>query len=418
MSIPRIVAIVFIYLLAAGGWMILGTATSERSTGSSNHLAREVAQSWGGPLIQRAPSIERLEDGRAVEKVVPSATNLTVHIDEDARKKGLINYPTYNVHMDAIWTIANPSAQEATYAFHFSFPNPGGTYDSFVFSINGENQQQHIDTQGGLSSKLTIPADKETTVRVSFITRGMETWRYQPGSHSGRVRNLKATITTDFKNFDYTNDSISANTAPVDFENGVKLVWDTDDLITKRDLGIVIPEKLNPGPVTSRITFFAPVCLGFFFLLVATITIVCRIPIHPMHYLFVAGGFFAFHLLLAYLVDHLTMSMSFAIAAVVSCALNGTYLRSALGGKFPLAASLGGQGFFLILFSYSFFFTGVTGLTVAIGSVATLAVLMRVTAQVNWFDVFQHPPKKPSKVTVRTTPIDDFLDTSDTGNPT
>ena len=75
--------------------------------------------------------------------------------------------------------------------------------------------------------------------------------------------------------------------------------------------------------------------MGFFFLLVATITIVCRIPIHPMHYLFVAGGFFAFHFLLAYLVDHISMSKSFAIAAIVSCALNGTYLRSALVENSP-----------------------------------------------------------------------------------
>ena len=135
MSIPRIIAIIFIYLLAVGGWMILGTATSERSAGSSQHLAREVAHSWGGPLIQRAPSIERFEDGRATKKKLsPDATVLDVHIDEDSRKKGLINYPTYNVHMDAAWTITNHTSADATYTFAFTFPNPGGTYDRFVFS--------------------------------------------------------------------------------------------------------------------------------------------------------------------------------------------------------------------------------------------------------------------------------------------
>ena len=45
-------------------------------------------------------------------------------------------------------------------------------------------------------------------------------------------------------------------------------------------------------------------------------------------------------------------------------------------------------GFFLVLFSYSFFVKGITGLTVAIGSVLTLAILMKVTAHVKWAEVF------------------------------
>ena len=35
-----------------------------------------------------------------------------------------------------------------------------------------------------------------------------------------------------------------------------------------------------------------------------------------MHYWFIAAAFFAFHLLLAYLVDHVTMHLAFAIAAL------------------------------------------------------------------------------------------------------
>ncbi len=45
--------------------------------------------------------------------------------------------------------------------------------------------------------------------------------------------------------------------------------------------------------------------------------------------------------------------------------------------------------FFLVLFSYSFFFKGITGLTVAVGSVVTLAVLMKVTAGIDWNEVFK-----------------------------
>ena len=56
-----------------------------------------------------------------------------------------------------------------------------------------------------------------------------------------------------------------------------------------------------------------------------------------------------------------------------------------------MRAAIGGQLFFLVLFSYTFFIDGMTGLTVAIGSVITLAVLMRVTAHTDWEGLFQRP---------------------------
>jgi hypothetical protein len=38
----------------------------------------------------------------------------------------------------------------------------------------------------------------------------------------------------------------------------------------------------------------------------------------------------------------------------------------------------------MVLFSYSFFFDGLTGIAIAIGAVITLALLMAFTAKVDW----------------------------------
>jgi hypothetical protein len=383
--------ITLIYLLACAGWMVLGSATALRSMDLDTRLSSEVSELWGGPLVQLAPEVDRLDE-HGSQIVVPEATDLKVHIDEDARRKGLIWYPAYSVGFQGTWTITNHSDSDATFRFRFVFPDAKATYDQFDFAIDGQPVVRTIDTTAGMVEELPIPAGGSRSIGVAYETRGLETWRYRPGHYSGRVRNLTCTVSTDFRDYDYTAGALPADSDD-ETDEGMALTWDTRDLITQREIGLIVPERLNPGPVTSRITFFAPVCLGFFFLLLAAITIVCRIPIHPMHYLFVAGGFFAFHLLLAYLVDHLTMAVSFGIAAAVSCALNTLYLRTALGGRFPVSASLGGQGFFLVLFSYSFFFTGFTGLTVALGSVATLAVLMAVTAKTDWHQVFKPTPK-------------------------
>ncbi len=46
------------------------------------------------------------------------------------------------------------------------------------------------------------------------------------------------------------------------------------------------------------------------------------------------------------------------------------------------------QEVYLVLFSYAFFFKGLTGLAITVGAIATLFALMQVTARVNWNAVF------------------------------
>lgn len=63
-----------------------------------------------------------------------------------------------------------------------------------------------------------------------------------------------------------------------------------------------------------------------------TARLVRDIRVHPMHHLFVTAGFFAFHLLLAYLVDVISVNLAFAISAASSVLLVFTYLQAALRG--------------------------------------------------------------------------------------
>jgi inner membrane protein involved in colicin E2 resistance len=109
-----------------------------------------------------------------------------------------------------------------------------------------------------------------------------------------------------------------------------------------------------------------------------------------MHYLFVSAGFFVFHLLFSYFVDQINIQLSFWLAALTSVLLVVLYLKAALNSDFPWIIAAAGQICFLVLFSYSFFLKGTTGLTVALGAVVTLAIVMKVTAKIDWEEVFSH----------------------------
>jgi inner membrane protein involved in colicin E2 resistance len=110
--------------------------------------------------------------------------------------------------------------------------------------------------------------------------------------------------------------------------------------------------------------------------------------LHPMHYWFIAAAFFAFHLLLAYLVDHVSVHVAFVTSALVSLSLVISYLRLITGMRHALVQAGGAQLIFLVLFSYAFFFEGFTGLSITVGAIITLFALMQMTARVSWDDVF------------------------------
>jgi hypothetical protein len=391
MSITRVAAVGLIFVLAWAGWWTLGYATAVRSMEAGGRLGAQVEALWGAPLVQQAPSFAAETPGAdRARPVMPSKNDVQVSLRTDYRKKGLIWYPTYVCTFDGTYTLTNAEPVMQKLRLHFAFPAKGGTYDAFAVYLNGEKLVSPVDTEDGVREIVELNPGGTTEFRVVYTTRGLGAWRYRMDPVIGRVQNFTLHVDTNFRDVDYPDGCLSPMTVDTTRE-GLALGWNATDLITGEDIGVVVPERLNPGPLTSRITYFAPVCLLFFFVLTAAIHVVYNINIHPMHYLFVAAGFFAFHLLLAYMAGLINIHLAFAIAALVSVTLVTSYLAAALRGRLPWKIAAAGQVFFLVLFSYSFFLEGVTGLTIAIGAVVTLAVLMRVTAHVNWEGVFTKP---------------------------
>ena len=388
MSAKRIVLVVLIFAMACGGWAILGTATKVRSDLLKSRLGTQGNSLWGTPLAQQAPSFTvEIPGTDHVRHLMPASNEIDVKVNLDYRRKGLIWYPTYNVSFDARYTIVNDEEVAQKVRGHFSFPAPDATYNAFRFEVDGNKLALPVSTQDGISELLEVEPGSSRELRVAYETQGLRDWRYCIDPEVGRVQGLALTITTNFANIDYPAGSRSP-TAMESTEEGTVMTWQADDLITTQQIGVVVPDRLNPGPLSARITFFAPVCLLFFFLVMAAINILRKIPVHPMHYLFIAAGFFAFHLLFAYLVDHLNVHISFTVAAVTSVTLVVRYLASALGRQFPWKTAMAAQLFYLVLFSYSFFLKGMTGLTVTIGAVVTLGVMMGLTAKIDWDGAF------------------------------
>jgi len=158
---------------------------------------------------------------------------------------------------------------------------------------------------------------------------------------------------------------------------------------------VVLPERLNPGPLAAKLTFFAPVSLLFFFFVTGMLLAARGRSIHPVSYFLLACAFFAFHLLFAYLIDHVAIAPAFAASSLVAVALVVSYARLLVGWRTALAQIGVAQLVYLVLFSVTFFWKGYTGLAITIGAILTLFVIMQLTGRTDWERALGRAPAPP-----------------------
>lgn len=357
-------------------------------------------------------------DERAIEEL--DSTRIRADIDMDYRRRGLLWYNTYNLDFTAAYTWTYNGETPGLCKISFMFPSDRSVFDNFVFRSNGTDLKTFDVANNTVTFEQEAKPGQKNTIDIAYKTRGMDQWKYdfrnmnsigysargkdhgeytssymnrerESGSVS-RVRNFDMEVSTKFRNIDFPTGTISPS-EKTHTPDGWRLDWKYKSLISGFEIGLSMPEKMNPGPLVSQITLFAPVSLLFFFIVIFVICVLRNIDLHPINYIFIAAAFFSFHILMAYLVDHIDIGPAFAIAATVSILLVVSYLRLAVGWKFSIVQAGLSQVVYLIAFSYAHFLKGFTGLSITIISILTLFVLMQITGRINWTEKLRRPEK-------------------------
>jgi hypothetical protein len=401
----RIAALAFIFLCTSVAWIVLGATIFGRTYEWGGRLKSDVASLWGTPQAQSPPtaSYEKLEESKTEtdiggRKVVRTETvrnritlplessRISVNLNLDYRQKGLLWYSTYVVDFAGVYKFRNTSAAAQWVTFGLKFPVEGAKYDGMEMEVNGRTLVLEGDRREALA-RAAVAAGETAVFRVAYRSQGLDTWRYKLGEGAVQARDFALTMKTNFQDIDFAADTLSPS-EKLRSGPGWELVWRYKSLVSGVQIGMTMPEKLQPGPLAGQISYFAPVSLFLFFFLMFIITTLRNIELHPMNYFFLAAAFFAFHLLLAYLVDHISIHLAFVISSVVSVFLVVSYLRLAVGMRFAAVEAATAQVIYLVLFSYAFFFKGFTGLAVTIGCIVTLFVVMQMTGRIRWAEKF------------------------------
>lgn len=295
-------------------------------------------------------------------------------------------YSVYVVDFNGIYNFKNSTERSRLLTFQFTFPSKHAIYDGLIFTFNGQPLPFASDQQGAAVSAPVAPGET-AAFQVAYRSQGLESWQYSLGSDVTQTRDFELVLHTNFNDIDFPISTLSP-THKFRENSGWRLTWSYRNLISGFQIGLTMPEKLQPGPLAGEISQFAPVSLLLFFFVLFILMTLRGIDLHPMNYFFLAAAFFAFHLLLAYSVDHISVQFAFVICSVVSIFLVISYLRLVLGSRRAVLQVGAAQFVYLVLFSYTFFLKGFTGLAVTIGCIATLFVAMQATGRLKWSERF------------------------------
>jgi hypothetical protein len=384
MKLTHLIVIAVIFICTSIAWWLLGGVIMHRTNHVSYQTGDSVSGRWGPPLLQKHPSARYTSSSGSKVMLQPAKSDIQVRLAYQPVKMGLLWHRTYGVQFEGAYTFTNPTAITQTLDIDIELPSGNTLLDKINFTLGeGDKARRSVAApeQGVITDSVQLAPGESIPVHVSYICRGMDLWRYAFADAS-RIRDFMLTMTTDFTDVNFP---VSSPTDPVrkPVGSGLQLVWKYEDAISAPGIAMEMPRELNAGPVAAQISFYAPLSLLLFFMVVSITAISRGVSLHPVNYCFLAAGFFAFPLLFSYMLDIVPVHLSFGIAALASLLLVCGYLRAA-AGIFLFRVAVVAQTAYMVLFSYSFFFKGLTGLTLTLGGIATLGVLMALTAKVDW----------------------------------
>jgi hypothetical protein len=412
------IAVAFVWLGCSLAWVVLASTLLYRSGEMSSELTNEVDRLWGPPLQQQPPSAIYQEPKKVTEKVVTTdahgksveqqvereidqtftlpllGSDIRVKLHLEHRQKGLLWFPTYGVEFDSNYEFKNDTAVSRAVTVLFPLETGNSVYDGFRITEESGAARPIAVTSDGARFSTTLAPGERLAFGVRYKARGRSAWRYSLTRGAGRVDRFHMVLATDFPNIDFPAGSLSPSKHGPS-GSGWQGEWRFDSLVANAGIGIELPQKLNPGPLASRITFFAPVGLLFFLFVASVLGAARKMRLHPMHYFFIGCAFFAFHLLFAYTVDHIALATAFLVSSSVSFALLVSYAHWFVGLKRALLFLGFPQLLYLVLFSATFFWQGFTGLAIAVGAILTLFVIMQIVGRVRWDEAFQPRPPVP-----------------------
>ena len=278
------------------------------------------------------------------------------------RRKGGAWYPGFETDASFSYKVVNFSDRALTAHFAFPLPARQGLVDRIQVFLDGKpvGQKLLID-ESGIRWQMPVASGIEHSLGIQYHSRGLEHLRFEPGSgrelEKYRLRMVCRGIARDEINYpigcmtptekitETLQKDPAGNTAPV-----TTLAWDLDRAVTRLGMGLIIPEKKQPGYYVARVLAAAP--WGLVLLLAMVVVTYLATGATPgwLPLALLAAAYHLYYLLTAHVGDYAPgLVGGMVIASVVLTGLTAVF-QLIWCGRFHAVATLGLFGVFCIVY--------------------------------------------------------------------
>jgi hypothetical protein len=368
------------------GWMLLADRLGNRTEKAMYYQYQSVKQIWGGKLAQPMPSVRYKLFGSDVSTLSKGgihASDISIILKVDYRKKGLVYYTGYNAKFSGKYTIKNPENENIYLSFIFPYPmqQGEGVLQNVKLLVNGKEDIDDTEYQPNLALWTGLLAPSEALkITVLYDGRGLDLFEYgfEP---SKQINNFTMKVDVQgAKNLDYAELTMPPTEPLQDTPQGKILVWKLDKALTQLNIGVVLPDKLNVEEQLFIMTYRAPV---FFFLFLISLAAILRLSGKNLNFIQIAVtsiAYFLFYPLFAYLVLSMGIVLAFIISFISIGLLILNYMRLLYGIKIALAV-VTAYIFYLGITSLAALLPTYTGLILIIEGVILMGIVMQVLSQ-------------------------------------
>jgi len=296
--LTRLLAITFIFVCTSIAWAVLGGTILYRTNSSDDRLRQRVQSVWGVPQTQEAPALEyflplaaqEITEVQGQKQVIqrtrleshslpPSVSDIGTDLGLEYRQKGLLWYSTYTVAFQGDYQFVNSTGAPREMRVTLPLPAAQAVYDDLQFAVDGNVVEPEIDAQRAYY-RIHLAPEQMVRFRLSYRSQGVEVWKYSFGHNVKSVQNFHLAMTTNFRDIDFPENTLAPG-AKHETGNGWRLEWNYRNLLSGYPIAMTMPSRLQPGPLASEISFFAPVSLFFFFFVMFIITTRRNIELIP-----------------------------------------------------------------------------------------------------------------------------------------
>jgi len=301
-------------------------------------------------VVRRVTALVR----HAVEQDSIETADVQIALRSNPRRLGGAAYAGYSDTWSLSYGVRN-RAETATQAhFRFRLPADGyGLYDRLVVKVDGKDWIPNIRyTDGGLEWRSVMQPGQTHAVEVGYASRGLEYFRYKPGSMRERC-----VVTVNVEGIDARRLNFPIGSMPPKDDlkklsgSSYALHWDLSRAVSNLDIGIIVPAAEQPGYHITRLLEGAPLGLMLLglLLLVTRGLLARRFDLLPVSLVLLA--FYIAHALLANLNDVVpSFPVAFALSMLPVTAAVAIFWRRIDGVGFLSTQSGALVGLFTILY--------------------------------------------------------------------